>query len=191
MFPSSSDEAFTDQYAQTVTFALLLARVEGIVFDHDVAAIARKLGKKHLLMGKALDVLTVMPADGLGVSLDTLVHVIGVVDWDKLDDGSVATYPYLYEEFLAIYDPILRQQTGSYYTPNGVVDFMVAFTDELLRSRLRLGRGLASPEVVVVDPAMGTGSFLLNVIERAASTIEAEEGLVRWGRSYVIWLRDA
>jgi hypothetical protein len=55
LFPDASDEAFADQYAQTVTFALLLARAEGILFEgQDIAIIAKKLYKKHLLMGRAL-----------------------------------------------------------------------------------------------------------------------------------------
>jgi Type ISP C-terminal specificity domain/N-6 DNA Methylase len=177
LFPDATDEAFADQYAQTVTFALLLARVEGIAFNgHDVAAIAKQLGKNHSLMGKALAVLTDDSHGGLGVSLDSLVHVVGAVDWGALDDGSGDAFLHLYEDFLAIYDPKLRQQTGSYYTPNDLVRFMVGFSDQLLQSKLSLPRGFAAPEVVAVDPAMGTGTFLLHIIEQAARAVVADEG---------------
>jgi len=187
LFPDVSDEAFADQYAQTVTFALLLARAEGITFDgQDIAVIAKKLYKKHLLMGRALAVLTDDSLGGLGVSIDTLFRVIGVVDWDKLGGGSEETYLRLYEDFLAVYDAKLRQQTGSYYTPNDLVSFMVRSTDDLLRSRLNLPHGFASPEVVVVDPAMGTGTFLLHILQQVADTVAAAEGDEAVGP----WLRD-
>ena len=59
LFPDLSDAQFADAYAQTITFALLLARVDGIAFDdRPLSEIARQLGKKHSLMGKALSVLT-------------------------------------------------------------------------------------------------------------------------------------
>ncbi|MFE5542935.1 type ISP restriction/modification enzyme [Streptomyces sp. NPDC056534] len=177
LFPEQSEEEFADQYAQTVVFALLLARVEGIVFEHDTMhGIATKLGKRHSLMGKALDVLTDDSLTGLSTTLDTLIRVIGPVDWERLDDGSGDAYLRLYEDFLQVYDPKLRERTGSYYTPNGVVAAMARFTEDVIRQRLGISRGFASPQVVVVDPAMGTGTFLLNILDRAAESIHEDEG---------------
>jgi predicted helicase len=187
LFPDSSDDAFADQYAQTVTFALLLARAEGILFDgQDITVIAKNLYKKHLLMGRALAVLTDESLGGLGVSTDTLLRVIGVVDWDKIGGGSEEIYLRLYEDFLAVYDAKLRQRTGSYYTPNDLVSFMVRSTDDLLCSRLDIPQGFASPEVVVVDPAMGTGTFLLHILQQVADTVAVDEGDEAVGP----WLRD-
>ncbi|MFF9167236.1 MULTISPECIES: type ISP restriction/modification enzyme [unclassified Streptomyces] len=177
LFPEQSNEDFADQYAQTVVFALLLARVEGITFENDTMhGIATKLGKKHSLMGKALDVLTDDSLTGLSTTLETLIRVIGPVDWGVLDDGSGDAYLRLYEDFLQVYDPKLRERTGSYYTPNGVVAAMVRFTEDVIRQRLGIATGFASPQVVVVDPAMGTGTFLLNILDRAASSIIEDEG---------------
>jgi len=176
LFPGASDAAFADQYAQTVTFALLLARVEGIDLQgEDLGAIAKKLGKKHLLLGRALAVLTDDSLGDLGTSLETLVHVIGAVDWDLLRGGSRETYLWLYEDFLASYDPLLRQQTGSYYTPNEVVRYMVRATDQLLRSKLGVRGGFAAPQVVAIDPAMGTGTFLVEILQQIAKTIAEDE----------------
>jgi predicted helicase len=179
LFPDLSDAAFADGYAQTVTFALLLARVEGIIFDdRSIGEIAVLLGKSHSLMGKALSVLTEDWSLGkLKVTVDTLVRVVGAVNWDAMDKGTDDAYLYLYEQFLQEYDPQLRKQTGSYYTPNDVVGFMVRFVDQILRERLRLESGLASYNLKIVDPAMGTGTFLINVIDRVARTVGEEEGL--------------
>lgn len=178
LFPETTDDEFVEQFGQTVVFALLLARVEGIAFEGEsIHAIAQKLGKRHSLMGKALDVLTEEAASaGLATTLDTLLRVVGAVDWSRLDDGSGDAYLLLYEDFLQIYDRDLRMRTGSYYTPHGVVEAMVRLTEAILRRSFGIESGFASPEVVVVDPAMGTGTFLLSVLKRAAATITEEEG---------------
>ena len=68
---------------------------------------------------------------------------------------------YFYEDFLEVYDNKLRKRTGSYYTPPEVVGAMVNLVDEALCGPLfERPAGLAAPEVVVADPAVGTGTFL-------------------------------
>ncbi|WP_165845670.1 type ISP restriction/modification enzyme [Streptacidiphilus pinicola] len=177
LFPETTDVEFVEQFGQVVVFALLLARVEGIVFEGDtVHGIATKLGKKHSLMGKALEVLTADSAAALSTTLETLLRVVGAVDWDRLDDGTGDAYFLLYEHFLQLYDADLRMRTGSYYTPHGVVSAMVRLTEAILTRDFGLPEGFASQDLVVVDPAMGTGTFLLYVLERAAGAIAEREG---------------
>jgi hypothetical protein len=177
LFPGLSDADFADAYAQTVTFALLLARVDGISFEGiGLPEIARQLGKQHSLMGKALDVLTERTVERRSIVVTTLERVVGAVDWDTLSHGRSETYLHLYEHFLEDYDAELRRRSGSYYTPNEVVAFMVRFVEEILRSRMGIGWRLAADEVMIVDPAMGTGTYLLNIIDSVARTIAEEEG---------------
>lgn len=189
LFPDADDKQFADGYAQTVTFALLLARVERISFEgQPISEIARQLGKSHSLMGKALAVLTDDSLGALSRTIDTLLRVVGAVDWGKFEEAGPKThaggkkskrndpYLHLYEKFLEVYDPELRKQTGSYYTPVQIVDSMIELVDGLLKGRLGQPLGFASDHVTVVDPAMGTGTYLLNVIEHAAAVIAEEEG---------------
>jgi hypothetical protein len=174
LFPRLTDAEFPDAYAQAVTFALLLARVDGIEFaGRSAGEIARLLGKKHTLMGTALDVMVHGPFEERSIVVETLIRVIGAVEWEEFHRD---TYLYLYERFLESYDPELRKRTGAYYTPREVVTFMTRFVDELLRSDLGRPLGLAARDVIVVDPGMGTGSFLTEVIDRVATTVEEEEG---------------
>ncbi|MEU4192108.1 type ISP restriction/modification enzyme [Kribbella sp. NPDC026611] len=174
LFPNLSDPEFADQYAQTVTFALLLARVEEVSFDHQsIGEIARLLGKKHSLMGRALTVLTDQPEEEHSVALTTMIRVLSAVDWSLFPDDS---YALLYENFLARYDPELRKKSGVYYTPAALVEFMTRFVDEILRERLDRPLGFAESDVIVVDPAMGTGSFLADVVNTVAETISRDEG---------------
>ena len=170
LFPNLDDDEFADAYAQTVTFALLLARVESIAFEgRTVEEIAYFLGKSHSLMGKALAALTENWALGeRAITVKMLVRVIGAVDWDRFDDKTGEAYLRLYEQFLSVYDSDLRKKTGSYYTPPEIVDFMVAFVDEVLRVKLHLKDGLGSTGLLILDPAMGTGTFLIKIIEHIA-----------------------
>ncbi|MFI7003618.1 type ISP restriction/modification enzyme [Nocardia sp. NPDC050175] len=174
LFPNLSDAAFADQYSQTVTFALLLARVDGISFQgRSISEIARLLGKKHSLMGRALTVLTDQPEEEHSVALTTMVRVLSAVDWSAFPDNS---YAMLYENFLTKYDPALRRKSGVYYTPSDLVSFMARFVDNLLQIRMNRNLGFAERDVIVVDPAMGTGSFLAEIVNIVASTIGREEG---------------
>ncbi|MEV0561557.1 type ISP restriction/modification enzyme [Dactylosporangium sp. NPDC050588] len=177
LFPGLDDLGFADAYAQTVTFALLLARVDGIPFDETpLHEIARLLGKKHSLMGRALAVLTDNDATEQLRMIGTLRRVIGCVDWNAVDNGRTDIHSDLYERFLSIYDPALRRRSGSYYTPQGVAGAVVDFVDEILRDRFDRSWGLAADNVTVVDPAMGTGTFLVEVLRSVAETIEARQG---------------
>ena len=105
-----------------------------------------------------------------------MLRVFGVIDSEPLSRGREDTYLHLYEHFLEVYDESLRKQSGSYYTPNEVVTAMVRLVEEILQTRMGIGRGFAADDVVIVDPAMGTGTFLLSIIDTVARTVAEEEG---------------
>ncbi len=103
---------------------------------------------------------------------------------------------HFYEDFLAAYDPGLRETRGVYYTPEPVVSYIVRSVDRLLRSRFGLADGLAdtaatvdaegrpSPRVLILDPAAGTGTFLREAVSLIRSTIE-DKGLGGGWADYV------
>ena len=102
---------------------------------------------------------------------------------------------HFYELFLKEYDPKKRTQRGVFYTPLPVVSYIVRSVDTLLRTEFGLADGLAdtttwdqmarrhanleipqgiSPEqdfVQVLDPATGTGTFLVEVIDTIHRTL--------------------
>jgi hypothetical protein len=152
LFPQADDETFADGYAQAVTFALLLARTEGIALPgRSLHSIGADLGVEHSLMGRALQLLTDDVAADFKVALDLLVSVVGAVQWDRIRTGKRDVYLYLYEQFLEAYDPVKRQESGTYYTPRELVAEMVRLVEEVLAGRLGLGDGFRAPEVTVVD----------------------------------------
>lgn len=175
LFPHLDQGEFADSYAQAVTFALLLARVDGISFDdRSLADIATKLSKQHSLMGEALALLTNHQWVGELSVVETLRRVVGNVDWDDVQLEGADAYTLLYEVFLAEYDPKLRRKSGTYYTPDSVARSMVGFADQVLKQRVGIGRGFASDDVTVVDPAMGTGTFLVEIIDSLVATLRCE-----------------
>jgi len=177
LFPNASDAQFADGYAQAVTFGLLMAKSLKLSLHDELDVVGKKLGQSNTLIGTALRLLTDQPGT-LQISLKTMTRVLDVVDWDKVSKGDPEAWLYFYEQFLETYDNKLRKLTGSYYTPPQVVEAMVRLCDEALKSpgRYNISKGLASEQVHIADPAMGSGTYLLAVMRRIALAIEEEQG---------------
>lgn len=102
---------------------------------------------------------------------------------------------HFYEHFLAAYDKKQKVSRGVFYTPRPVVSYIVRSVDELLRTEFGLADGLADdttwsemvmrhenmeipdgtpPDqafVQILDPATGTGTFLVEVIDLIRKTM--------------------
>lgn len=179
LFPEAEDAQFADGYAQAVTFGLLVARARGIELANGIEPAAQELRKSNSLIGTALRILTDNDETrkALQTALGTLTRVLDVVDWTTITKDKPEAWLYFYEDFLEIYDNALRKRTGSYYTPPEVVSAMVNLVDEALRGPLfERPAGFASADVTVADPAAGTGTFLLGVLRKIASTVSADQG---------------
>jgi len=176
LFPQANDARFADAYAQTVTFALLLARSEGSPTAHVADAVDR-LASRHSLLSRALLVLTDAAIQvELSASLRLLQRVINAIPPQAFATQEKDPWLYFYEKFLGAYDPKLRKDAGVYYTPVEVVQAQVRLIDELLATRLHKAHGFANPDVVTLDPAVGTGTYLLGVIEHAVGRMGKREG---------------
>ena len=105
---------------------------------------------------------------------------------------------HFYELFLKEYDPKKRMKRGVFYTPRPVVSYIVRSVDELLRIEFGLEDGLAAtttwgemaakhaglkipesvklgdPFVQILDPATGTATFLVEVIDVIHGTLTAK-----------------
>ena len=113
---------------------------------------------------------------------------------------------HFYEDFLAAYDSSLRKARGVWYTPQPVVSFIVRVVDEILQKEFHLPEGLADyskvphsvsvPQsfdkrtsdgkkhvtkdlyrVQILDPAMGTGTFLSEIIRQVRQKFEGNDGI--------------
>jgi hypothetical protein len=179
LFPQADDAQFADGYAQAVTFGLLVARSRDISLLGGIDHAAQELRKSNTLIATALRLLTddVTNQEALKTSLATLTRVLDAVNWHTISKDKPEAWLYFYEDFLAVYDNKLRKRTGSYYTPPEVVSAMVNLVDEALRGPLfERPAGFAAGDVIVADPAVGTGTFLLGVLRRIASTVSEDQG---------------
>jgi hypothetical protein len=113
--------------------------------------------------------------------LDWTGGVLNRVDrasfFSKFEEGHAVQY--FYEPFLEAFDPELRKQLGVWYTPPEIVKYMVERVDTVLRQELGLPLGLADKNVYVLDPCCGTGSYLVEVLDRIHRTLKerSEDGL--------------
>jgi len=125
LVPDADVDLFADAYAQTVTYALLLARFSGsTTLGVDAAVVT--LARGHNLLSQTLKILTDAQArEEIAVGIDLLERSIAAIDIGRLTAGGVDPWLYFYEDFLAAYDPRLRKDRGVYYTPAQVVEAQV------------------------------------------------------------------
>ena len=175
-FPDADDAQFSDAYAQTVTYALLLARMQGVeTLEPQIAA--KSLDKGNSVLALALDRLGQPEAkEELRVGFELLQRSLEALDPSEFQRSKPEMWLYFYEDFLAAYDPRLRKDYGVYYTPSEVVEFQVRFASELLETRFEKQLGFADEGVVFLDPAVGTGNYLVATVNHALKTVEERSG---------------
>lgn len=170
LFPDMDDAQFADAYAQTLTYALLLARFEGAESLRPAFA-ADALEREHALLSEALKLLEVQSVrDELSMSIELLERAIGTVDAAAVE-GDDDPWLYFYEQFLGAYDPEMRKERGVYFTPVEVVRAQVRLAGELLRTRFGKRLAFADDDVVTLDPAVGTGTYPLAILDHAEDTV--------------------
>lgn len=161
------DDLFAGAFAQTLAFGLLLvreatggAKVDAHAYEH--------MPPEHPLMRTTLRVLSQAEvAREVGAGFEVMLATVNGFELEILAVSETGRDPILhfYEDFLATFDPVARERYGVYYTPIEVVRFMVGALDRALRERLGT-EGLADDAVHILDPATGTGTFLIGVAER-------------------------
>ena len=170
LFPEGDEAQFADAYAQTLAYALLLARFEGAESLRPAMAVDT-LQREHGLLAEALQLLEAGPVrEALRMPIELLERAIGAVDAAKISSEG-DPWLYFYEQFLGAYDPKLRNDRGVYYTPVEVVRAQVRLAGDLLRNRFGKQLGYAADDVVVLDPAAGTGTYPLAVLDHATEVV--------------------
>ncbi|HEY7974311.1 MAG TPA: N-6 DNA methylase, partial [Ktedonobacterales bacterium] len=72
----------------------------------------------------------------------------------------------VYERFFQGFSVRQADTHGIVYTPQEIVDFMVASVDEVLKREFGMPEGIGQPGVKILDPATGTGNFIVNMLRR-------------------------
>ena len=179
-------DAFSDMYAQTLVYGLFVARYDDKspenfsrqeardlvpnsnpflrhFFDHIVGPNFDK--RLEYIVNELCEVFT-------HANVQELMSQYFKDDlWGKTHEGPDPVI-HFYEDFLKEYDPELRKKLGDFYTHLPVVRFIVRSVDYLLEKEFGLVEGLADTSklengvhrVQVLDPAVGTGTFISAVI---------------------------
>ncbi len=175
-FPNADDAQFADAYAQTVTYAMLLARLSGAEKLDPVDA-AKTLDKGNRLLARTLELLGQDAArEELRVGFELLQRSLEALNVHDFEKSKPDLWLYFYEDFLAAYDPKLRKDYGVYYTPREVVELQVRLVSELLDKRFGKKLGFADDGVVFLDPATGTGTYPVAAIKHGLEKVRARSG---------------
>ena len=206
-----NEASFADMCAQTLVYGVLTSRMINEDFGASPVFSTVPLANPFLekFFRRVHD--EAMSLDLPGSDLPNLVADLRETDVKSIlaRFGSTAKggdpVIHFYEEFLKKYDSKMRADAGAFYTPQPAVQFMVRAVDEVLRSRFGLLLGIADaapwrevarrngfgvpdgvdpdkPFVSMVDPATGTGTFLVEWLRRARQSFDRSEDSANWPR---------
>ena len=186
LLPELDNGEFADMYAQTLAYALFAARME---LQHlpardftlarafaDMPRTNRFLHREFGQIFQDLEREVKWAVEQLTTRLAN-TQISEVMRDFRGGTRQRDAIVHFYEDFLATHDPVLREQRGVYFTPEPVVGYIVRSVDSLLRSHFGRRDGLASDSVHILDPATGTGSFLLAVVEQIHETMRGQRGI--------------
>jgi len=187
LLPDLTPREFADLYAQTLAYGLFAARCyapnAARFTRHDAAHI---IPDAIPFLKRLLGTLTTHTLEPeLEWLLDDLASLLERADMPTIlqDFGKRAgredPVVHFYEDFLAAYDPTLREVRGVYYTPEPVVQFIVRAVDTVLRREFGK-QGLMDERALMLDPACGTGSFLYEIVRQVHAQVCEQLGAGQW-----------
>jgi len=186
-------DTFSDMYAQTLVYGLFVARYYDDSPDTFTRQEARDLvPASNPFLQHFFDHIAGPNFDKrLSFIVDELCLVFQHADTKKLieeymDDADPVIH--FYEDFLKEYDPALRKKMGAYYTPLPVVNFIIRSVDQILQKDFNLANGLADTSklsngkhrVQILDPAVGTGTFVSATIGVIHERLKEQGQTGRW-----------
>ncbi|MDM8558971.1 type ISP restriction/modification enzyme [Candidatus Parabeggiatoa sp. HSG14] len=198
LLDSLTVEQFSDMYAQTACYGLFAAKCNASLTEPFSRINANHCVPKTnpFLRNLFNQIVGIDIDDRLIWAVEHLVAVLNHADIAAiLEDFGKRTrredpVVHFYETFLQHYDPSMREMRGVYYTPEPVVSYIVRSVDLLLKQQFKLRNGLADSsrlesglhKVQILDPAVGTGTFLYAVFNQIFAKFRNNKGM--WS-SYV------
>ena len=183
---NANDQTFADDLAQVIGYSLAITALRGTGDrDSDGYITLREAqealrGPNQVLaaaLGPALDVPELAPVIASEVAaIERLASVVDAERVARTRDSRGEPWLWFYEDFLASYNPTARKAAGVYYTPTAVVQCQVRLLDHFLRVDLERPLGFGSADVVTLDPATGSGTYPLAVIDCATEVALERRG---------------
>ena len=184
LIPDLTETEFADMFAQTLAYGLFAARIHAPAnreFSREMAAF--KLPRTNPFLRKLFaEIAGVDMPDTVAWAVEDLVNLLRHADMAEImqdfgkSKGKEDPVVHFYETFLAAYDPKVRDQRGVRYTPEPVVQYIVRSVDWLLQTRFNRPQGLADDNTFILDPAVGTATFLYFVLTLIFSKFARQRG---------------
>ena len=179
---------FADMYAQTLSYGLFAARCTLPNATHFSRLTAREsLPQSNRFLQRLFRHVADMSSEqNVIYILDDIVTLLQNVPTEMLRTAFTPRNHledpviHFYETFLAQYDPQRRIDRGVYYTPPQVISYIVRSVDSLLKTELNKPSGLADENTLILDPATGTGGFLLSVLNNIRDYVSTTDGTGTW-----------
>jgi type I restriction enzyme M protein len=108
-------------------------------------------------------------SETISLDADSLRYVVGELQTYLLIE---ATRDAIGEAFEVFIGPAVRGEEGQFFTPRNVVQMMVTLLDP-------------QPGELVIDPACGSGGFLIVALEAIWSSLEKEARAKRWSERHL------
>ncbi|MCX8097387.1 MAG: N-6 DNA methylase, partial [Spirochaetes bacterium] len=152
---------FSDIYAQTITYGMLVER-----FHHRQGSFDGSIFKSVFLETNIIgSIFTEQITSEIREIVNRIEELVSQIAFEK---SSKADFIFnFYELFLKYYNSHEKRLKGVYYTPLPVIEYIVNSVDEILKREFNYVEGFANESVTVLDPAAGTMSFLIKIIEKA------------------------
>jgi predicted helicase len=173
LIPDLATGQFADMYGQTIVYGLFAARCTHPgekSFTRQNAAYL--LPKTNPFLRKLFNTIAGPELDDrIAWLVDDLAQVLAQADMEAVlkdfgkHSGKEDPVVHFYETFLKEYDKKIREMRGVYYTPEPVVSYIVRSIDHLLKTRFNKPQGLADGKTLILDPAVGTATFLYMVVK--------------------------
>lgn len=159
--PNISIEAVDEMLIQHLMTEPIIRRVFNVPHFAQTNVIAAKIEE----VIRSLTSAFFNRSDFYGGPLDKFHRAIEEASED-LDFSDKQTFiNSVYEKFFQGYSVDIADTHGIVYTPQEIVDFMCAAVEEVLENEF--GKKLGDEGVVIIDPATGTGNFVVNLLRRA------------------------
>jgi predicted helicase len=162
--PNLSDEAVETMLIQH----LLTERIFRKVFNNP------EFTRRNIIAAeieKVIDSLTSkhFNRDAFLQDLDRFYHAIEINAENATDFAEKQTFlNTVYERFFQGFSPKEADTHGIVYTPQPIVNFMVRSVEEILKKEF--GKSLGDREVHILDPFVGTGNFIVRIMQEIQKT---------------------
>lgn len=167
LMPNIKKEDCADAFAQTISYGLLMSRINSTNLTFQAITAFRDIPQNFKVIRFLLRTVTDPDIPIIPWIIEDLVALLKKADLVNIFaaikfNGKKKEDPftYFYENFLAYYDPDKRKKLGVYYTPREVVFYIIKTVNQILQSEFNKPLGFGEDDVIVLDPAVGTGNFL-------------------------------